>query len=64
MMRRYRYRTSVLVGSWRGTRERAIEDAINAKQAVREADSGNGLEWVVPGSIEEAEGEQSRSELA
>ena len=50
--RRYRYRTTVLVGSWRRTREGAIEDAINAKQAARELD---GVKWIVPGRIEEAE---------
>ena len=59
-MRRYRYRTSVLVGSWRPSRAKAIEDAIKAHQARLQAESSNGLEWIVPGSIEE-ESEPARS---
>jgi hypothetical protein len=52
--RNYRYRTTVLVGSWRPTREAAIEDAIKAKQAARgDEDEVN---WIVPGKIEESEG--------
>ena len=52
--RRYRYRTTVLVGSWRPSRALAIEDAINAKQAAADARSDNGIKWIVPGQIEEA----------
>lgn len=52
-MTRYRYRTSVLVGSWRPSREAAVEDAINAKQAAREDEAPSGFKWIVPGEIEE-----------
>ena len=55
MTRRYRYRTTVLVGSWRPSREAAIDDAIKAKQAARESDGPNGISWIVPGRIEETE---------
>ena len=55
MTRRYRYRTSVLVGSWRPSRELAIDDAIKAKQAAPESDGPNGISWIVPGRIEETE---------
>jgi hypothetical protein len=55
MTRRFRYRTTVLVGSWRPSFEQAIEDAINAKQAARENSGPNGIKWIVPGQIEEAE---------
>ena len=55
MTRRYRYRTSVLVGSWRPSRELAIDDAIKAKQAARESEGANGISWIVPGRIEETE---------
>ncbi len=54
--RRYRYRTAVLVGRWRRSRDLAIEDAIVAKQARREAGDPSGLKWIVPGQIEESEG--------
>jgi len=48
----YRYRTHVLVGPWRRRPDKALEDAINAKQAV---DDGNGgFRWVVDGEIEES----------
>ena len=55
MTRRYRYRTSVLVGSWRPSRELAIDDAIKAKQAARETALPDGIKWIVPGLIEEVE---------
>lgn len=55
MTRRYRYRTTVLVGSWRPSRELAIDDAIKAKQAAPESDGPNGISWIVPGRIEETE---------
>ena len=51
---RYRYRTTVLVGSWRPSREAAIADAIKAKQAAREDEEPSGFKWIVPGKIEEA----------
>ena len=53
--RRYRYRTPVLVGSWRPSRELAIEDAINANQAAREGEESSGFQWIVPGDIEETD---------
>ena len=53
MTRNYRYRTTVLVGSWRPSREAAIADAIKAKQAAR--DGENEVNWIVPGKIEESE---------
>ena len=53
--RLYRYRTPVLVGSWRPSRELAIEDAIRAKQASREDEESSGFKWIVPGEIEETE---------
>ncbi len=55
-VRRYRYRTAVLVGRWRRSRELAIEDAIVAKQARRELGEPGGVNWIVPGQIEESEG--------
>jgi hypothetical protein len=48
----FRYRTAVLVGLWRDTRERACNDAVRAGQAKTVGD-GEVLEWVVPGSIEQ-----------
>ena len=54
MTRNYRYRTTVLVGSWRSTREAAIEDAIKARQAARGDEDQ--VDWIVPGKIEESEG--------
>ena len=54
-MRLYRYRTCVLVGPWRDAHERAVADAVRAKQA-RTDGTGDGLVWLVPGRIEVAEG--------
>ena len=54
LSRNYRYRTTVLVGSWRPTREAAIADAIKAKQAARGDEDE--INWIVPGKIEESEG--------
>jgi hypothetical protein len=53
--RLYRYRTPVLVGSWRPSRELAIEDAIRAKQASREDEESSSFKWIVPGEIEETD---------
>jgi len=50
--RRYRYRTCALVGPWRASRERAVADALRARQA-RRADAGGDVLWVVSGAIEE-----------
>ena len=55
MTRQFRYRTSVLVGSWRQSREAAIEDAVKAKQAAREDADQAAIKWIVPGKIEEIE---------
>lgn len=51
-MGRYRYRTSVLVGPWRDTREEAVADAVRSNQARMDG-SHDGLLWLVPGAIEE-----------
>jgi hypothetical protein len=58
-MRRYRYRTCVLVGSWREARDAAVADAIRSRQARPGAGVG-GLIWLVPGRIEDSpeEGEE------
>lgn len=55
-MGRYRYRTSVLVGPWRDTREQAVADAVRSKQ-VSIGRSSDDLMWLVPGRIEAADGE-------
>ena len=52
---RYRYRTPVLTGQWRDSRDAALRDAINAKQARDDEDEPGGVRWLVPGEIEEAE---------
>lgn len=52
-MARYRYRTPVLTGPWRGSRSAAIKDAVGAKQALFEEDAPDGVRWLVPGEIEE-----------
>ena len=54
MVRRFRYRTTVLVGRWRLSRGAAIDDAIAAKQAF--LDEASVVTWIVPGRIEEDEG--------
>jgi hypothetical protein len=54
---RYRYRTGVLVGPWRDTREQAVADAVRSNQA-RIDGSGGDLLWLVPGRIEESDGEE------
>jgi hypothetical protein len=48
----YRYRTKALVGPWRPTRLQAIEDAVKARQAVRDTASGPDVNWRVEGEIE------------
>lgn len=59
-MQRYRYRTSVLVGPWRGTPEKAAADAVNSNQARRGGDDQE-LIWLVPGRIEvSGRGEEKR----
>jgi len=53
---RFRYRTCVLIGPWRDTREQAMADAVHCDQARIDA-SGEDIIWLVPGSIEAAHGE-------
>ena len=49
-MPRYRYRTAVLTGPWRNSRDEALADAERAQQVrVEEAEP----HWLVPGWIEE-----------
>lgn len=50
---RYRYRTSVLAGRWRDSREAALRDALNAHQAVLDDSAPDGARWLVQGEIEE-----------
>jgi hypothetical protein len=50
-MRRYRYRTVVLVGPWRDTEDEAVADAVRSNQA-RLDESGPAPIWLVPGEIE------------
>ena len=57
---RYRYRTSVLAGSWRESREDALRDALRAHQALADPSAPDGVHWLVHGEIEE---EESASEL-
>ena len=52
-MEQYRYRTCVLVGAWRSTRDEAVDDAIRSRQAALR-EGGEDLVWLVPGTIEEA----------
>ena len=53
---RYRYRTSVLAGSWRESRADALRDALKAHQALADPSAPEGLRWLVHGEIEEDEG--------
>ena len=55
ILARYRYRTPVLTGRWRDSREAAVRDAVAANQAVAESGSPNGVRWLVPGEIERDE---------
>jgi hypothetical protein len=50
-MARFRYRTCVLIGPWRDSREQAERDATSSKQA-NPSPEGDGISWVVPGAIE------------
>ena len=49
---RYRYRTPVLVGQWQPNEDQACEDAVRAKQALRQNDGT--IMWRVPGVLETA----------
>ena len=52
---RYRYRTSVLAGRWRDSRDDALRDAVRAHQALADPGAPGGLRWLVHGEIEEQE---------
>ena len=52
-MPRYRYRTAALTGPWRDSAERALSDAVKAKQAEKDEAEPAGVRWIVPGRIEE-----------
>jgi len=56
---RYRYRTPALTGQWRDSRDAALRDAINAKQALGDKNEPGGVRWLVPGEIEETESSSS-----
>lgn len=60
---RYRYRTPAVTGRWRESREAAVRDAINAKQAHADASEAGGFRWVVPGTIEEEKKQGARPRL-
>lgn len=49
---RWRYRTAVLVGPWRGSAKEAAEDAVVGGQAERDPSRPHGLRWRLPGTIE------------
>ena len=49
--RAFRYRTCVLVGPWRTTPDRALADALTARQARIEEE---GFRWIVAGKVGEA----------
>lgn len=59
-MRRYRYRTAVLVGPWRDSEERAARDAAKAGQIIVDREDPLNFRWVVPGEIEELVRERVR----
>jgi hypothetical protein len=54
-MVRYRYRTPVLTGRWRDSRDAALRDAVKAHQAQEDENEPGGVRWLVPGEIEEDE---------
>jgi hypothetical protein len=54
-MSTFRFVTSVLIGPWRTTRTEALSDAVQSRQAVRNVRLPDGLEWRVPGRIEQSE---------
>lgn len=49
VLHRYRYRTEALAGPWRESAERALGDAVKARQARAD---GRAFEWLVRGWIE------------
>jgi hypothetical protein len=60
-VRRYRYRTPALTGPWRDSPGEAARDAVRAKQAQVDDDQPSGVEWIVPGRIEERNNEEAPS---
>ncbi|HYJ52578.1 MAG TPA: hypothetical protein VEW04_05345 [Allosphingosinicella sp.] len=58
-MEQFRYRTGVLVGPWRATREDAAADALRAGQASA-PEGGGELRWRVDGTIERSSAEAPR----
>lgn len=52
-MHRYRYRTPVLTGPWRDSHDDAVRDAVRSRQAKIDDRGSGGLQWIVPGGIEE-----------
>ena len=51
-MTQHRFRTAVLIGEWRETREQAYADALRTRQARMDERMPNRLVWTVPGEIE------------
>jgi hypothetical protein len=51
-MTQFRYRTQALLGPWRDSAEAAAEDAVRARQAVRNGPDRSVLQWLVQGHIE------------
>ena len=60
-MRRYRYRTPALTGPWRESPDAAVRDAVRAKQAQIDEEQPAGVQWIVPGQIEERNNEEVSS---
>ena len=52
---RYRFLTQVLAGPWRQTAAEAVADAIDAGQAVKIDEGGEGFRWLVIGAIQAAD---------
>jgi hypothetical protein len=50
---RYRYRTTALLGAWKGSVEDAARDAVRAGQAVPSVSCEHGIRWRVDGEIEQ-----------
>jgi hypothetical protein len=52
-MSAFRFVTAVLSGPWRQDRREAVDDAIRSRQARENDARPDGIEWRVPGRIEE-----------
>jgi hypothetical protein len=61
-MEQFRYRTVVLAGPWRASREEAAADAVRAGQASL-PEEGFDLDWRVPGAIERSVREAVRVDM-